>query len=49
VEALEQPAVSEAVADIVEAARSEAAERAEQLRRALAAAEAELADYRRSC
>jgi hypothetical protein len=45
VEALEQPAVSAAVAEIVEAARSEAADRAEQLRRALAAAEAELADY----
>lgn len=45
VEALEQPAVSAAVAEIVEAARSEAADRAEHLRRALAAAEAEIADY----
>jgi hypothetical protein len=45
VETLEQPAVTAAVADIVETARAEAAHRTAELRRALAAAEAELAAY----
>jgi plasmid stabilization system protein ParE len=44
VEMLDAPAVSDAVGEIVAAARDAAAERAEQLRRELAEVEARLAE-----
>lgn len=44
VEMLEAPAVADAVAEIVNTARAEAADRADQLRRELAAVEARLAE-----